>query len=105
MSYQHYLAEPKISTQFVCNHTTSKDVRIAKAILFLDGMEYVMPLPDTLEKYEAIENILKSKVLTYAIAFAGGATNGGLLYQNARANLLTWHAIFEGAVFIGGKLA
>lgn len=102
--YKQFLAEPPISTFYKDMRDATQEERIKAANVFLASMEYGVLLSSNIAMFDTVENVLKSKVLTYAIAFAGGATNGGALYQKARADLLTWRAIFEGATFVNGWL-
>lgn len=102
--YKQFLEQPSISTAYQCMDDSGVNHRITMANIFLSAKEYHINYDGSLAKFDIVENILKSKVLTYAIAFAGGATNGGLLYQQARADLLTWRSIFDNACFAGGWL-
>lgn len=102
--YKQFLVEPPISTLYQNMQDATKEERMLAANIFLTSMGYGVLLSSNIAMFDTVENVLKSKVLTYAIAFAGGATNGGSLYQKARADLITWRAIFEGATFVNGWL-
>lgn len=102
--YTLFLENPSITTAYCLDANTERGLRLQMASTFLADKEYGYILVDVIDRFDLIENILKSKVLTYAIAFAGGAANGGTLYQDARRDLLTWRAIFEGARFVNGRL-
>jgi len=106
MGYKTYLAAPAVSTAYQLTAETNVAVRERVAFMFLSSKEFSIAGHnlEALATYDLVEEILKSKVLTYAIAFAGGATNGGALYQQARADLLTWRSIFEGALYAQGWL-
>ncbi len=102
--YTEYLQNPAVSDAYRLDVNTQRGLRMQMASTFLADKEYGYILVDVLDRFALIENILKSKVLTYAIAFAGGAANGGVLYFEARRDLLTWRAIYDGAVFVNGQL-
>ncbi|QIG66128.1 hypothetical protein KNV09_gp103 [Vibrio phage Athena] len=104
MSYQQFLEQPKISTAYQLNADTPMSKRLEMAQCFLSNKEYHFEITRNISLFNDVEDVLKAKVLAYAIAFANGATNGGMLYQYARADLLTWWAIFEGARFENGWL-
>lgn len=102
--YKQYLADLPLSTAYQLNADTSISKRLEMAQCFLSNKEYHFDLTTNISLFNDVEEVLKAKVLTYAIAFAKGATNGGMLFQYARADLLTWRAIFEGATFVNGWL-
>ncbi|AUG85015.1 hypothetical protein FDJ19_gp105 [Vibrio phage Ceto] len=104
MEYKQYLTTPVVSTAYQLNADTSISKRMEMAQCFLSNKEYHFDLTTHISLFESVEEILKAKVLTYAIAFAKGATNGGMLFQYARADLLTWRSIYEGATFVNGWL-
>lgn len=104
MPYREFLQKPQISTAYQLDENTPISDRLEMAQAFLSNKEFHFTLTSNIRLFNDVEAILKAKVLTYAIAFANGATNGGMLYQYARADLHTWYAIFEGARFENGWL-
>ncbi|QKN84668.1 hypothetical protein KNV05_gp106 [Vibrio phage River4] len=102
--FKQYLSQPAISSAYQLDENTPISDRLEMAQAFLSNKEFHFALTSNISLVNQVEAILKAKVLTYAIAFASGATNGGMLYQYARADLHTWWAIFEGARFENGWL-
>ncbi len=104
--YQHeqFLVKPAISTAYQLDANTPIGDRLEMAQCFLSNKEFHVPLSGHISMFNQVEAVLKGKVLTYAMAFASGATNGGMLYQEARHDLYTWWSIFEGARFENGWL-
>lgn len=105
MDYLKFLEDPKVSTRFVLDERVSYAYRVQIANEFLTEHNFAYLTVHHLETFDAVEYSLKSKVITYAAAFAMGAACGGTLYRDARRDLLTWRAIYEGARFANGKLA
>lgn len=95
---------PKVSTSFKCDEYTSIKLRLKLAKVFLAGKEFDIVPNTSIECYNTIENIFIHKVYTYAIAYAGGATNGKYLFAEAVRDLITWRAIFNGACYVSGQM-
>lgn len=102
--YTKFLVKPQISSAYQLDGNTPMSHRLEMAQCFLSNKEYHFDMTRNISLFNDVEAVLKAKVLAYAIAFANGAKNGGMLYQYARADLLTWRAIFEGARFVNGWL-
>ncbi|ASV43489.1 hypothetical protein [Vibrio phage JSF12] len=103
-SWAVWTKEPPISDFYKCDQTTAANVRLLKAVTFLKNQELQFPILNTIRGYDVVEQHFKNKVVTYAAAFVEGAANAGGLYYDARLQLLTWYAIFNGAVFRNGYL-
>lgn len=102
--WRQWLVEPPISSGMQCDKYTSFSKRMTAASSFLCALEF-RDLPcNKLATFDEVEMWLKKRVLDYAVASILGSSNGGYLYFNARQDLLTWRAVYEGARFENGYL-
>lgn len=102
--WRQWLVTPPISSGMQCDKNTSFESRMVAAMSFLTALEFKDLPCNKLATFDEVEMWLKKRVLDYSVASILGSANGGYLYYNARQDLLTWRAVFEGARFESGFL-